>query len=82
MDLGDYTMVKERGTRNDEGGTKIAQGLDTGNMDLRMGPTLKFFQTVSGSTEIVGRLVVVIDVNPSHGFWTRRLMKLFGHEGK
>jgi hypothetical protein len=30
----------------------------------------------------VGRLVVVIDVNPSHGFWTRRLMKLFGHEGK
>jgi hypothetical protein len=31
---------------------------------------------------IVGRLVVVIDVNPSHGFWTRRLMKLFGHEGK
>jgi hypothetical protein len=32
--------------------------------------------------EAVGRLVVVIDVNPSHGFWTRRLMKLFGHEGK
>jgi hypothetical protein len=31
---------------------------------------------------IVGRLVVVIDVNPSHGFWTTRLMKLFGHEGK
>jgi hypothetical protein len=31
---------------------------------------------------VVGRLVVVIDVNPSHGFWTRRLMKLFGHEGK
>jgi hypothetical protein len=30
----------------------------------------------------VGILVVVIDVNPSHGFWTRRLMKLFGHEGK
>jgi hypothetical protein len=52
MDLGDYTMVKERGTRNDEGGMKIARGLDTGNMDLRMGPTLKFFQTVSGSTEI------------------------------
>jgi hypothetical protein len=52
MDLGDYTMVKERGTRNDEGGMKIAQGLDTGNMDLRMGPTLKFFQTVSVSTEI------------------------------
>jgi hypothetical protein len=31
---------------------------------------------------IIGRLVVVIDVNPSHGFWTTRLMKLFGHEGK
>jgi hypothetical protein len=29
-----------------------------------------------------GRLVVVIDVNPSHGFWTTRLMKAFGHEGK
>jgi hypothetical protein len=32
--------------------------------------------------DIVGRLVVVIDVNPSHGFWTARLMKVFGHEGK
>jgi hypothetical protein len=32
--------------------------------------------------EGVGRLVVVIDVNPSHGFWTARLMKVFGHEGK
>jgi hypothetical protein len=32
--------------------------------------------------QVVGRLVVVIDVNPSHGFWTTRLMKLFGHEGK
>jgi hypothetical protein len=31
---------------------------------------------------VVGRLVVVIDVNPSHGFWTKILMKLFGHEGK
>jgi hypothetical protein len=31
---------------------------------------------------LVGRLVVVIDVNPSHGFWTARLMKVFGHEGK
>jgi hypothetical protein len=30
----------------------------------------------------VGRLVVVIDVNPSHGFWTARLMKVFVHEGK
>jgi hypothetical protein len=30
--------------------------------------------------EVVGRLVVVIDVNPSHGFWTTRLMKVFGHE--
>ena len=32
--------------------------------------------------EIVGRLVVVIDVSPSHGFWTVRLMKVFGHEVK
>jgi hypothetical protein len=32
--------------------------------------------------KIVGRLVVVIDVNPSHGFWTARLMKVFGHVGK
>jgi hypothetical protein len=30
----------------------------------------------------VGRLVVVIDVNPSHGFWTTRLIKVFGHEGQ
>ena len=52
MDLGDYTMVKERGMRNDEGGMKIARGLDTSNMDLRMESMLKFFQTVSRSTEI------------------------------
>jgi hypothetical protein len=32
--------------------------------------------------DIVGRLVVVIDVNPSHGFWIARLIKLFGHEGQ
>ena len=32
--------------------------------------------------EIVGRLIVVIDVNPSHGFWTVRLIKVFGHEGQ
>ena len=32
--------------------------------------------------EIVGRLVVVIDVNPSHGFLTARLMKVFEHEEK
>jgi hypothetical protein len=31
---------------------------------------------------LVARLVVVIDVNPSHGFWTVRLMKIFGHEGQ
>jgi hypothetical protein len=30
----------------------------------------------------LGRLIVVIDVNPSHGFWTARLIKVFGHEGK
>jgi hypothetical protein len=32
--------------------------------------------------KIVGILVVVIDVNPSHGFWTARLLKVFGHEGQ
>jgi hypothetical protein len=32
--------------------------------------------------DFVGRLVVVIDVNPSHGFWTARLLKVFGNEGK
>jgi hypothetical protein len=32
--------------------------------------------------DIVVRLVVVIDDNPSHGFWTAILMKVFGHEGK
>jgi hypothetical protein len=32
--------------------------------------------------DIFGRLIVVIDVNPSHGFWTARLIKVFGHEGK
>jgi hypothetical protein len=31
---------------------------------------------------IVGRLVVVIDANPSHGFWTIILIKVFGHEGQ
>ena len=46
MDLGDYTMFKERGTIKDEGGTKIARGLDTDNMDLGKGPTLKFLQYV------------------------------------
>jgi hypothetical protein len=52
MDLGDYTMVKER-NEEDERGMKIARGLDTSdNRDLRMGPTLKFFQTVSVCTEI------------------------------
>ena len=45
-------MVKERGMSNDEGGMKISRGLDTGNMDLRMGPTLKFFQTISECIEI------------------------------
>jgi hypothetical protein len=28
------------------------------------------------------KIIVVIDVNPSHGFWTARLIKVFGHEGK
>jgi hypothetical protein len=41
-----------------------------------------FVILIAATNCTVGRLVVVIDVNPSHGFWTRRLMKLFGHEGK
>jgi hypothetical protein len=32
--------------------------------------------------DIVGRPVVVIDVNPSHWFSTAKLMKVFGHEGE
>jgi hypothetical protein len=32
--------------------------------------------------EIVGRLVVVIDVNSSHWFWTTRLMKVNVHAEK
>jgi hypothetical protein len=32
--------------------------------------------------EIIGRLVVVIDVNISHWFGTPILMKVFGHEGQ
>jgi hypothetical protein len=31
--------------------------------------------------DIVERLVVVIDANPSHWFWNPILMKVFGHEG-
>jgi predicted methyltransferase len=42
----------------------------------------KWLAHSTGECMNVGRLVVVIDVNPSHGFWTRILMKLFGHEGK
>jgi hypothetical protein len=32
--------------------------------------------------DIVGILVVVIDVNPSHWFWTAILMKICWHEGQ
>jgi hypothetical protein len=39
-------------------------------------------ENLQGTKIFVGRLVVVIDVNPSHGFWTARLMKVFVHEGK
>jgi hypothetical protein len=38
--------------------------------------------SVAINDKVVGRLVVVIDVNPSHGFWTARLIKVFGHEGQ
>ena len=39
------------GVCNVEQGTKIVRGLNTGNNDLRMGPMLKFFQTVSVCTQ-------------------------------
>jgi hypothetical protein len=46
----------------------------------------KYFQDeedkIIAKVTFVGRLVVVIDVNPSHGFWTARLIKVFGHEGQ
>jgi hypothetical protein len=45
-------------------------------------PTWDYSNEMLRRVPLVGRLVVVIDVNPSHGFWTTRLMKLFGHEGK
>jgi hypothetical protein len=32
--------------------------------------------------DIDGKLVVVIDVNPIHWFWSTRLIKVFGHEGQ
>jgi hypothetical protein len=32
--------------------------------------------------DIVERLVVVIDVNHIHWFWTAIFMKVFGHEGQ
>jgi hypothetical protein len=41
-----------------------------------------FFLSEIVHGQFVGRLVFVIDVNPSHGVWTARLMKVFGHEGK
>jgi hypothetical protein len=44
-------------------------------------PSLQHLR-VFGCDAYVGRLIVVIDVNPSHGFWTARLIKVFGHEGK
>jgi hypothetical protein len=53
--------------------TRLRKVCDTSNNEIMM---------LYHHCDIVGRLVVVIDVNPSHGFWTRRLMKLFGHEGK
>ena len=40
------------GTHNKEQGMEILLGLDTDNGDMWMGPTLKFFQTVSVCTEI------------------------------
>ena len=49
---GKGTRNEEWGTHNKEQGTKILGGLDTDKSDPWMGPTLKFFQTVSVCTEI------------------------------
>jgi hypothetical protein len=37
--------------------------------------------SINEKGDIVGILVVVINVNPSHWFWTTRLLKVFVHEG-
>jgi hypothetical protein len=46
----------------------------------RVGPIA--YRLTLPPTVNVGRFIVVIDVNPSHGFWIARLIKVFGHEGK
>jgi hypothetical protein len=43
---------------------------------------LKIYKISLSKEQFVGILVVFIDVNPSHGFLTARLMKVFGHEGQ
>jgi hypothetical protein len=48
----EYILETTPWSQNEEGGTIFSQGLDTESRDLRMGPTLKFFQTVSVCTEI------------------------------
>jgi hypothetical protein len=45
-------------------------------------PSWMFLSLISQMDLSIGRFVVVIDVNPSHWFWTTRLMKVFEHEGK
>jgi hypothetical protein len=44
--------------------------------------TPKKMKILSSELSLVGIFVVVIDVNPSHWFWTASLMKVFGHEGQ
>jgi hypothetical protein len=45
------------------------------------GAALTFSIDVKGGAALTFS-IDVIDVNPTHGFWNARLMKVFGHEGK
>ena len=45
--------------RNDERGMKIARGVDTDNMDLRMGPVLKFYMSHQPLVFVIVWLVVI-----------------------
>ena len=56
------------------------KNLDKHTMDELYGIVIAY--EMRTGQENVGILVVVIDVNPSHGFWTARLIKVFGHEGQ
>jgi hypothetical protein len=72
-----YLMGKGFKLRKDHSGLKYLFGQPTLNS-----MKIKWLEFLSEYDFDVGILVVVIDVNPSHGFWTARLIKVFGHEGQ